>query len=521
MQITLIDTDNNWAWGVRILSSVLKKSGHNVRLLCMATDSESYSEQVMKEAEDLAGDSQILGVSCCSGGSERARQVLQRISVPGQVKVWGGIHATLNPEECARFADMICLGEGEGMIVDLAQRLEQGNEWRDLLNAAYEKDGAMIRNGIRPLIGNMDDTPLLDFSCTDEFRLNGGHLVKHSDMSEFGREEIPFISSRGCVFRCTYCCNAKLRQVYNGAGHYVRKNSIAETVDRVATLRQKYFTKAKYVFFVDDDFLDRKMSELQEFAQEFPKKVGLPFECQVSPLRVNPDRMEQLVKAGVWRIRMGVESGSERTKKEVYDRAMPNTAVMRASEALARHPNVVRAYYFIMGNPFETRDDLLDTLRLIRQLPAPFFVQPFNLIFFPGSTLYDRGVEHGFISGKGDSGFDLRYRGGLKYEDHPWKTKNLYLNSLIFMMEGKVTRLRLGSIPRFVLPILMKPSFVDFNERHLGFAKSMIWVKMKILKLRTKVGTTIKRVFPHPEAIYNPGVFIRNGFRQIFASARS
>ena len=50
----------------------------------------------------------------------------------------------------------------------------------------------------------------------------------------------------------------------------------------------------------------------------------------------------------------------------------------------------------------------------------------------------------GLIHGKADSGFDLQYRGGLKYDDHPWKTKNLYLNGLMFMMEGKVTRRRLG-----------------------------------------------------------------------------
>ena len=200
---------------------------------------------------------------------------------------------------------------------------------------------------------------------------------------------------------------------------------------------------------------------------------------------------------------------------------MPNAAVMKASEALSRHPHVVRAYYFIIGNPFESKDDLLQTIRLIQQLPAPFFVQPFNLIFFPGSTLYDRGVEQGLISGKGDSGYDLHYRRGLNYSKHSWKVKNLYLNSLIFMMEGKVTNRRLGGIPRFILPLLLRPFFVDFNERHLAFAKSMIWLKMKFLKLRTKVGSAIKSTFPHPEAIYHPGMFVRNSFRQMFAFVRS
>ena len=521
MHISLVDTDNGWAWGTRILSAVLKKRGHDVRIICIGTTHATYSRKELDQLQGLVKDSAILGMSCFSGGSERARQIFQCIDSPEQLKVWGGIHATLNPDECANFADVVCLGEGEGMIADLVERLESKGDWRSISNAAYKSDGLLIRNPIRPLVGNMDVLPPLDFSCTDEFHLEDGTLVRKTDLTDLAREEIPFVSSRGCVFRCTYCCNAKLKKVYDGAGYYVRKHSIAECVDRVAELRRRYFTKAKYVFFVDDDFLDRKMAELQEFAETFPREVGLPFECNVSPLRVNPERIEALVKAGVWRIRMGVESGSERTKREIYDRAMPNAAVERASQVLSRHPKVVRAYYFIIGNPFEEREDLLETIRLVLRLPAPFFVQVFNLIFFPGSTLYDRGISAGLIQGKADSGFDLQYRGGLKYDGHAWKTKNLYLNGLMFMMEGKITKIRLGVLPRLLVPLLLRPSFVAFNERHLALIKSMIWVKMQFLKVRTKVGTTVKKIFPHPEAIYNPGMFIRNTFQHMFASARS
>jgi anaerobic magnesium-protoporphyrin IX monomethyl ester cyclase len=521
MHISLVDTDNRWAWGSRILSSVLKKHGHQVRIVCMCTDNRHYSVQELRQLRELVADSSVMGISCCSGGSERARQILENVKTPDQFTVWGGIHATLNPEECGTFADVVCLGEGEGMMADLVQQIENQEDWRAVLNAAYKKDGVLVKNPIRPLVGNMDELPALDFSATDEFHLHEGQIVRKTDLTDLAREEIPFVSSRGCVFRCTYCCNAKLKKVYDGAGYYVRKHSIAECVDRVATLHDQHFPKAKYIFFVDDDFLDRKNAELQEFAEVFPRKVRLPFECNVSPLRVNPERIEHLVKAGVWRIRMGVESGSERTKREIYDRAMPNAAVMRASEVLSRHPHVVRAYYFIIGNPFEEREDLLETIRLILKLPVPFFVQVFNLIFFPGSSLYDRGIDAGLIHGKSDSGYDLQYRGGFHYDEHAWKTRNLYLNCLMFMMEGKITRTRLGALPRFIVPLLLRPSFVAFNERHLGFAKTMIWTKMQFLKVRTAVGRTVKSVFPHPEAIYHPGMFLKNSFREMFAFVRS
>ena len=421
----------------------------------------------------------------------------------------GGVHATLNPEECAHSADVVCVGEGEGMIVDLVSRLETGADWRKVLNAAYLEQGILKRNPLRPLTTNMDALPLLDFSCSDEFHLQNGKLARVAATSAFTREEIPFIASRGCVFHCSYCCNARLKQVYEGTGSYVRKHSVSEAVRRIATLHTLHFPKGKYVFFVDDDFLDRTTAELQQFATTFPVEVGLPFECNVSPLRVTKERIKHLVEAGVWRIRMGVESGSERTKRDVYKRAMPNRAVVKASEILSQYPNVVRAYYFIIGNPFEKQEDLLETVKLISELPEPFFAQMFNLIFFPGSVLYDDALAAGYITGKSDSGYNLHYREGLVYEKHLWKQKNLYLNALLFLMEGKITRTRLGAIPRFLLPVLTKPSIIELNIRHNALAKAMVMAKLAILKIRTLVGRTVKRLVPNPRIIYNPTDFAK------------
>ena len=45
-----------------------------------------------------------------------------------------------------------------------------------------------------------------------------------------------------------------------------------------------------------------------------------------------------------------------------------------------------------------------------------------------------------------------------------------------------------------------------------GTGVRRFWLKMKFLKLRTKVGSAIKRTFPHPEAVYHPGMF---GLRQV------
>ena len=238
-------------------------------------------------------------------------------------------------------------------------------------------------------------------------------------------------------------------------------------------------------------------------------------------MRVNEERIDLLAKAGVWRVRMGVESGSERTKREVYSRPMPNAGVVRASEILARYPHIVRAYYFIMGNPLEEKEDLLETIRLILRLPAPYFAQVFNLVFFPGSVLYDRAIAANLISGKADSGYDLHYRGGLRYQEHKWKLKNLYLNMLLFMMEGKVTRLRVGLLPRFLVGPLTTSPVIRFNDRYLACTKLMIAFKTAMLALRSTASSALRRIIPNKERLYSPGLFFVNKMQRFFGIAHS
>ena len=164
----------------------------------------------------------------------------------------------------------------------------------------------------------------------------------------------------------------------------------------------------------------------------------------------------------------------------------------------------------------------METIRLGLRLPAPFFFQPFNLVFFPGSVLYERAVAAGLIKGREDSGYDLHYREGLQYSGHAWKTKNLYLNALMYTMEGKVTQHRLGILPRFLVRWMLHPGFVRFHERHLALAKIMIWSKTQSLRIRSAVGIAVKRTFTHPEAIYTLSGHVSQGtLAEVFGLARS
>jgi anaerobic magnesium-protoporphyrin IX monomethyl ester cyclase len=505
VNIALVCTDSDlWAFGTRLISAVLKRAGHSTRLVLLSSEAAEYSQETLEETAELVRQSDLVGISCYSRGSRKARQLAARLRAENRMTVWGGLHASLNPAECAEWAQVVCRGEGEETVLELVEAIEGGRDWSGIRNLAYRKGDAVIQNPLRPPIASLDTLPLLDFERSNEFHLANGHLTKApSDPRMAHSARMQYIGSRGCAFHCTYCCNRKVKEMYQGNGRYLRRMSPPVYVDHLATLRQRHFPNATDVFLLDEDFFLRGKEEIGEFAELYRQRVGLPFDCMVSPPRVNDEKMQLLADAGLWRISLGVESGSERTKKEVFERPITNPAVVKASQVIKRYPRVAPCYFFIIGNPYEERQDLLDTLELMRQMAYPYYVNIYNLVFFPGSDLFDRAVKDGIVSGTRDSGYELHFRAGLKYREHAWKQKNVYLNGLLFLTEGKATASRLGLVPRKLIPFLTRPATIDFMDRQKMLCRTVIGAKVLLLRARSRIGGVLKKVMKNPADAYN------------------
>jgi radical SAM superfamily enzyme YgiQ (UPF0313 family) len=213
--------------------------------------------------------------------------------------------------------------------------------------------------------------------------------------------------------------------------------------------------------------------------------------------------MDLLVRAGLWRIDIGVESGSDRTKKEIFNRTGANAIVLRSASVLSKYPAVIGTYFFIIGNPYENRKDLLDTIDLIGRLPHPAFIRTYNLVFIPGTHLFERALKDGIIEGMNDSGFDIDFLAGFDHRQQAWKTNNLYLNGLISLMTGKAARFRVGLIPRTILPALLRPRWIDFNDKHQALSKAMIGLARIVLKLRRKARFLISKGLKDPGSAYS------------------
>jgi len=104
-----------------------------------------------------------------------------------------------------------------------------------------------------------------------------------------------------------------------------------------------------------------------------------------------------LKDAGLERVEVGVQSGSERIRKGYFERPVPNAKLQQTAQFL-KEMGIVPFYDFIVDNPFETEEDQREGLEFLLSFPRPFHLHVFSLIYFPNTVITKRALESGLIS---------------------------------------------------------------------------------------------------------------------------
>lgn len=471
-KIVLISTDECIVgMGVKTLSGCLIEAGFDVSVLLMCTGAGNYKNFSWTDLVDICQDSVLIGISCMTHGLKKAIEVKEalkrRLSIP---IIIGGIHASAVPETLSDSFDFICHGEGEDLIVELAKRLSNYEPIFDIPGLWINQQNGIIKNTNSPLKYDLNDYPFPDYDLSHQFILQGTRLVTVKPTPE----HIPFdnfvvLGSRGCPHHCAYCSTQKIREEFPW-----RKTARPYRVDYLINHLKEVclvYPGVRSFWIEDDTFFVKSCDEITEFSLKYKQEVNKPFIILISPWTFSEDKVRLLVEAGMDRMIMGIQSGSENVNRNIYERDLSNDRTLEIVGILHKYPQMKAYYDFIGMNPFEKEEDLIETIRFIRRFPQPFFISNNNLAFYPGTKLYEKAHQAGIDVGQRTKhtestiGYSI-----LKNENIQHKV----FHFILLLMAGDANEFRIGYVPRFLISDYFLGFYSFLNRRLRLFTNFVI-----------------------------------------------
>lgn len=382
-------------FGISYISSVLKSYGHQTRLLVLGSNNQWKANiQLLKSfVEELSPN-----VVCFTAVFSQYPFIekiarFMRSQWPDKFLIIGGVHTTLNPDEVINGPfDALCIGEGEYPTVELCRQLEKGNAPHGIANLWIKTHkGKIERNEPQHFLQDIDMLPVPDREMWEPW------------MKEQLDAELSVLLGRGCPYNCTYCSNHALRKVAHGK--YVRMRSPENILKEVDFLHNNY-PHRKIYFEVETIALDKTWtiglcSQLEAFNSTIENSISYGCNFRISPQSVDEKLFVAFKKANFYKINIGLESGSERIRREVLKRNYSNKDFLDVISMACAHG--LRIYVFNMiGLPGESVNEHMETVLLNRQC------QPdghFTGIFFPypGTELYNTCIKQGLLKGPLDT----------------------------------------------------------------------------------------------------------------------
>ncbi|HEX9092898.1 MAG TPA: radical SAM protein, partial [Coriobacteriia bacterium] len=338
------------------IASPLLESGFEVEVIDQRVDPR-WRDTLADALE--AGPVVCVAVSAMTGlpidGALKASELV-KATAPAVPVVWGGVHASLLPEQTAASpsVDYVVVGEGERAFSQLVDALASGADPLGVPGVRAVRGGQLAGTPAgRPI--EMDTLARPAYGLVDVRRyLNAPFMTTQRPLA--------FVTSRGCSGRCNYCYNLAFNQ-----GRW-RAMSPERVLSDIRHLVAEYAVDS--LFLLDDNFFanwSRAADICDGVLAEGLDVTFLNANCRVSTLDSrSADDLDLLRRAGFQKLFIGVESGSD----EVLRIMGKDTTVeqVRRVNVRLREAGIVPVYSFMLGLPGETTRHMRSTLALMLEL---------------------------------------------------------------------------------------------------------------------------------------------------------
>lgn len=389
--ISLVNSTDNL--GVKSIHASLLERGHDSHLLFYVSEGPSYFNRVA----DFVRDHHIsaVGVSLMSRHFPLAAGITESIKSscdPSIPVVWGGIHPTIDPASAASYADYVCVGDGETAFCDFIENSGGKSLQKDIAGIGPPHSSG---HPIEPSVADVEALPLTQFIPRSSWITDSGQIrpLSHGLVKAHNRNRgayLGILTSRGCPFSCSYCCNNLLHKIY---GKQIRKRKPEQVIQEIEEALSSVNTRFRYINIYDDCFIAHSVEWLETFVSQL-KSIRIPLVFRAIPQFLTKEKLRILKEAPVGMTVLGLQSGSARTLKDVYQRKHSTKALKSCAQLLDEH-DVPAVYDVIVDNPYETRSDIRETVKLVSELPRTAYICMFSLTFYRHTDLYNRARQDG------------------------------------------------------------------------------------------------------------------------------
>ena len=368
--------------GLLTIATPLDLAGYQVRIINQGTEPD-WEETLLAE---LKTRPICVGVTAMTGpqiwwGLKASEIVKRHGDVP---VVWGGVHPSLLPQQTLENhnIDIVVQGEGEETFFELVVALASRQPLAEIRGIWY-KEGDKIKGNPPRLFIDLNKQPLVSYHLVD--------LKKHMT-SISGIDSLRFETSRGCPFNCAFCYNTCFNH------RQWRAMTAEQTLLRIKHIKDKYGVKG--FSFRDDNFFtspDRAYQILEGMVQQKLGIVWAKGDIRLDMLsQLDDDFLSLIERSGCHYLSIGIESGSQRIA-DLLRKEIDVSQAISVNQRLARYQMQVR-YFFLLGTPGETENDLAETASLMLRLADENQKAREGIHIFvpyPGTELFDISVKHG------------------------------------------------------------------------------------------------------------------------------
>lgn len=420
------------AYGQRLMSASLKRQGHRCHMIFLKRYDTNWSYELDLEVGEypwmgVNERGRVFKYASNSHITERELELLrgllarikpdvigmtvntplrvQNVKVTRFIKehfdapvVWGGYDPTVNAPQCLELCDYACVGEGDQTVLEIAARVDEGRGFDDVCNLAYVRDGRTIFNPKAPAEQQIDIYPWRDNSPQDKYFIEDDRLEEsYPVINDRPAGSYQTMSARGCPYKCTYCCEATMKELYEGE-KFLRRRSPQDIVAELVEAKRQF--DLRHVRF-EDEIFGMNLKWLEEFAPLYREQVGLPFDAYIYPSRNIEKILKTLQYAGLAFCCLALESGSERINKKVFDRVYDRELYLKTVRA-CKELSIPFYSDVITYNPYEEEGDLRQTLDVLLEMGGGFSMCINKLFVLPGTKMATQmqldGLEAGDAS---------------------------------------------------------------------------------------------------------------------------